>query len=164
MIRLFDQGSLDAVGDLKRCIQLCSTTPVTAHRQMLLRRMFCGGLLISPHPVAAHHSTSSSATLNSRRHCYSRGSPRPEIRCLCHCAGSPFLLVGMCARFLKRSIAGQTGYRLGPARREHGARRVGTLSRTSVAGERNSPPIFSRSPAVNGSAARTTGRLTSSPP
>jgi len=45
-------------GDLKRCIQLCSTTPVTAHRQMPLRRMFCGGLLISPHPVAAHHSTS----------------------------------------------------------------------------------------------------------
>jgi len=31
---------------LKRCIQLCSTSPVTAHRQMLLRRMFCGRLLI----------------------------------------------------------------------------------------------------------------------
>src|SRR5256884_9181369 len=72
-------NQLDTVGDFKRCIQLCSTTPVTAHRQMLLRRMFCGGLLISPHPVAAHHSTSSSATLNSRRHCYSRGSPRPEV-------------------------------------------------------------------------------------
>src|SRR2546429_9191197 len=69
-------NQLDTVGDFKRCIQLCSTTPVTAHRQMLLRRMFCGGLLISPHPVAAHHSTSSSATLNSRRHCYSRGLPR----------------------------------------------------------------------------------------
>ena len=65
---------------LKRCMQLCSTTPVTAHRQMLLRRMFCGRLLISPHPVAAHHSTSSSATLNSRPHRYSRGSPRPEVR------------------------------------------------------------------------------------
>jgi len=39
------------------------------------RRMFCGRLLISPHPVAAHHSTSSSATLNSRRHRYSRGLP-----------------------------------------------------------------------------------------
>src|SRR5256885_901196 len=36
------------------------------------RRMFCGRLLISPHPVAAHHSTSSSATLNSRPHRYSR--------------------------------------------------------------------------------------------
>jgi len=41
---------------------------------------FCGRLLISPHPVAAHHSTSSSATLNSRPHRYSRGSPRPEVR------------------------------------------------------------------------------------
>src|SRR6266480_2077676 len=38
-------------------------------------RMFCGRLLISPHPVAAHHSTSSSATLNSRPHRYSRGLP-----------------------------------------------------------------------------------------
>src|SRR6266513_2884101 len=72
---------------LKRCIQLCSTTPVTAHRQMLLRRMFCGRLLISPHPVAAHHSTSSSATLNSRPHRYSRGSPRPEVRGLRHSRG-----------------------------------------------------------------------------
>src|SRR2546430_5735891 len=34
---------------LKRCIQLCSTTPVTAHRQMLLRRMF----LCSPSYFAA---------------------------------------------------------------------------------------------------------------
>ncbi len=71
----------------KRCIQLCSTTPVTAHRQMLLRRMFCGRLLISPHPGAAHHSTSSSATLNSRPHRFSRGSPRPEVRGLCHSRG-----------------------------------------------------------------------------
>src|SRR6266700_1892630 len=54
---------------------------------MLLRRMSCGRLLISPHPVAAHHSTSSSATLNSRPHRYSRGSPRPEVRGLCHSRG-----------------------------------------------------------------------------
>ncbi len=50
-------------------------------------RMFCGRLLISPHPVAAHHSTSSSATLNSRPHRYSRGSPRPEVQGLCHSRG-----------------------------------------------------------------------------
>src|SRR6266513_4591302 len=50
-------------------------------------RMFCGRLLISPHPVAAHHSTSSSATLNSRPHRYSRGSPRPEVRGLRHSRG-----------------------------------------------------------------------------
>src|SRR6266480_6793478 len=50
-------------------------------------RMSCGRLLISPHPVAAHHSTSSSATLNSRPHRYSRGSPRPEVRGLRHSRG-----------------------------------------------------------------------------
>src|SRR6266513_533017 len=50
-------------------------------------KMFCGRLLISPHPVAAHHSTSSSATLNSRPHRYSRGSPRPEVRGLRHSRG-----------------------------------------------------------------------------
>src|SRR6266436_2943716 len=50
-------------------------------------RMFCGRLLISPHPVAAHHSTSSSATLNSRRPRFSRGLPRPEVRGLRHSRG-----------------------------------------------------------------------------
>ena len=50
-------------------------------------KMFCGRLLISPHPVAAHHSTSSSATFNSGRHRYSRGLPRPEVRGLRHSRG-----------------------------------------------------------------------------
>ena len=50
-------------------------------------RMFCGRLLISPHPVAAHHSTSSSATLNSRQPRFSRGLPRPEVRGLRHSRG-----------------------------------------------------------------------------
>src|SRR5256714_13695486 len=51
------------------------------------RRMFCRRLLISPHPVAAHHSSSSSDTLNSRPHRYSRGLPRPEGRGLRHSRG-----------------------------------------------------------------------------
>ena len=50
-------------------------------------RMFCGRRLISPHPVAAHHATSSSATLNSRRPRFSRGLPRPEVRGLRHSRG-----------------------------------------------------------------------------
>src|SRR6266550_5600398 len=64
-------------------------------------RMFCGRLLISPHPVAAHHSTSSSATLNSRPHRYSRGLPRPEVRGLCHSRGQ----YGQAARLSPRKTA-----------------------------------------------------------
>ena len=46
--------------------------------------MYCGRLLTSPLPVAAHRSTSSNATSSSQRHRYSRGLPRPEFRGLRH--------------------------------------------------------------------------------